>query len=156
MSKSELLGKMKGLLGGRAAEEIVLGEISTGASNDLEKVMQLAKNIVTVYGMSDKLPNHSLVNRSGPNFLSNGISVERRSEHVEKVVDEEVAAIINQCYTEAKELLLSKRELLEKLAKALLEKEVLNYTEIKQLLVHKIKNEEKSYTDVTDTVLPER
>ena len=153
LSKSELLGKMKGLLGGRAAEEVVLGEISTGASNDLEKVMQLAKNIVTVYGMSDRLPNHSLVNRSGPNFLSNGAALERRSEHVEKLIDEEVSAIISQCYKEAKKLLLSKREQLEKLAKALLEKEVLNYSEIKQILGQKVIGSETKHANVTDKVL---
>ena len=144
---------MKGLLGGRAAEEVVLGEISTGASNDLEKVMQLAKNIVTVYGMSDRLPNHSLVNRSGPNFLSNGAALERRSEHVEKLIDEEVSAIISQCYKEAKKLLLSKREQLEKLAKALLEKEVLNYSEIKQILGQKVIGSETKHANVTDKVL---
>lgn len=145
MSKSELFGKMKGLLGGRAAEEIVFGEVSTGASNDLEKVMQLAKNIVTVYGMSEKLPNHSLVSRSGPNFLSDRVTLERRSEHVEKLIDEEVAAIIRQCYGDAKELLLERRDQLEKLATALLEKEVLNYSEIKHLLGQKNKDEKSNY-----------
>lgn len=148
MTKTELFGKIKGLLGGRAAEEIVFGEVSTGASNDLEKVMQLAKNVVTVYGMSDKLPNHSLVNRTGPNFLSGGVSLERRSEHIEKVIDEEVAKIIRQCYSEAKELLLEKRTQLEKLSGALLEKEVLNYNEIKQLLGHKLKNTNTSFENV--------
>lgn len=153
MTKTELFGKMKGLLGGRAAEEIVFGEVSTGASNDLEKVMQLAKNVVTVYGMSDKLPNHSLVNRTGPNFLSGSVSLERRSEHIEKVIDEEVAKIIRQCYSEAKELLLEKRTQLEKLAGALLEKEVLNYNEIKQLLGHKLKNTNTSFKNVDDKIL---
>jgi cell division protease FtsH len=142
MSKSELSGKMKGLLGGRAAEEIIFGEVSTGASNDLEKVMQLAKNMVTVYGMSDKLPNLSLVNRTGMNFLSNGSALERRSEHIEKLIDEEVSTIINQCYMDAKELLFQKREQLEKLANTLLEKEVLSYDEMKQLLGEKVRRNE--------------
>ncbi len=138
MSKSELMGKMKGLLGGRAAEEVMFGEVSTGASNDLERVMQLARNMVTVYGMSNKLPNLSLVNRSGQNFLGNGMQLERRSEHMEKVIDEEVSAIITQCYEDAKALLSEKKVLLQKLANRLLEKEVINAEEIRQILGEKI------------------
>ncbi len=134
MSKAELLGKIKGLLGGRAAEEIVIGEISTGASNDLEKVTQLAKNMVTVYGMSDKLPNISLVNNSSPGFLGNLQGIERRSEYLEKIIDEEVKEIINSCYDDAKKLLNDKKEYLEKMAKILLEKEVIEHKEIEKIL----------------------
>jgi len=134
LSRSELLGKIKGLLGGRAAEEIVLGEVSTGASNDLERVAQLAKSMVTVYGMSGKLPNLSLVNRSAPNFLGMGPGLERRSEHVEQLIDGEVLSIITQCYEETKALLREKQPLLERMASLLLEKEVLGREEIKELL----------------------
>jgi len=137
MSKSELLGKIKGLLGGRAAEEIVFGEISTGASNDLEKVAQLARNMITVYGMSEKLPNISLVTQSGPGFLGGGPGLERRSEYVEKMIDEEVTAIVDQCYRDAKELLKEKRDKLEKMAQILLEKEVIDYKEIREILGEK-------------------
>jgi cell division protease FtsH len=134
MSKSELLGKIKGLLGGRAAEEIVIGEVSTGASNDLEKVAQLAKNMVTVYGMSEKLPNISLVNHSSPGFLGGQQGLERRSEYLEKIIDEEVKEIINSCYEDAKELLREKKEYLEKMASVLLEKEVISHDEIEGIL----------------------
>ncbi|HXH18658.1 MAG TPA: ATP-dependent zinc metalloprotease FtsH [Chitinophagales bacterium] len=134
MSKSELLGKIKGLLGGRAAEEIIFGDISTGAANDLEKVAQLARSMVTVYGMSEKLPNLSLVNRSGPRFLGEAIGVDRRSESMEQLIDEEVTTIIRQCYAEAKDLLLEKQELLEKMAQHLLVEEVLDYKEIQEIL----------------------
>jgi cell division protease FtsH len=134
MSESELKGKIKGLLGGRAAEEIIFGEVSTGASNDLERVTQLAKNMVTVYGMSVKLPNLSLVNRSAPNLLGQSIGLERRSEYMEQLIDEEVSRIIRQCYEETKDLLLEKRDLLEKMAEILLAKEVIGYEEIKQIL----------------------
>ncbi len=137
MSKSELLGKIRGLLGGRAAEEIVFGEISTGASNDLEKVSQLARNMITVYGMSEKLPNISLVSQSGPGFLGGGPGLERRSEYVEKMIDEEVAAIVRQCYDDAKKLLQEKRDKLETMAKILLEKEVIDYKEIREILGEK-------------------
>ncbi len=137
MSKSELLGKIRGLLGGRAAEEIVFGEISTGASNDLEKVSQLARNMITVYGMSEKLPNISLVSQSGPGFLGGAPGLERRSEYVEKMIDEEVAGIVSQCYDDAKKLLQEKRDKLETMAKILLEKEVIDYKEIREILGEK-------------------
>ncbi len=143
MSKSELLGKIRGLLGGRAAEEIVFGEISTGASNDLEKATQLAKNMITVYGMSEKLPNISLVTHGGPGFLGEGPGLERRSEYVERLIDEEVTQIINTCYRDAKDLLVEKKEKLEKMASVLLEKEVIDYQEIRELLGEKETYKEK-------------
>ncbi len=134
MSKSELLGKIKGLLGGRAAEEIVFGEISTGASNDLEKVASIARNMIVVYGMSEKLPNLSLVQSSNPNFLGGGPSAERRSEKIEQMIDDEVMKIIADCYEETKKLLREKHDLLDKMAGALLEKEVLDYHDIREIL----------------------
>lgn len=134
MTKNELLGKIKGLLGGRAAEEIVFGEVSTGASNDLERVTQLARNMIVVYGMSERLPNLSLVNKSNPGFLGQAAGLERRSEYVEKTIDEEVSAIISQCYQEVKKLLSDKRHLLDQMAAALLQKEVLDKEEIKNIL----------------------
>lgn len=134
MSKSELLGKIKGLLGGRAAEELIFKEVSTGASNDLERVAQLARNMIVVYGMSEKLPNISLVNKSNPGFLGQASGLERRSEHVEMQIDQEVSQIINQCYEEAKKLLSEKHDLLDKMANILLEQEVINHEEIKQIL----------------------
>lgn len=139
MRKSELLGKIKGLLGGRAAEELVFGEISSGASNDLEKVAQIARAMVTVYGMSKRLPNLSLVQNGTPGFLGQGPAMERRSEKIEELIDEEVMQIIQRCYQEALVLLQEKRDLLEKMAKRLLEKEVLDYQEIRELLGEKPK-----------------
>ncbi len=134
MSKTELLGKIKGLLGGRAAEEIVFGDVSTGASNDLEKVAQLVKNMIAVYGMSDKLPNISLVNNSNPGFLGNAQSLEYRSEYMKKIIDDETAKIIAQCYNDAKNILKEKKDKLEKMASVLLEKEVIEQKEIVEIL----------------------
>jgi len=139
MSKSELLGKIKGLLGGRAAEELIFKEVSTGASNDLERVAQLARNMIVVYGMSEKLPNISLVNKSNPGFLGQASGLERRSEHVEMQIDMEVSQIINQCYEDAKKLLSEKHDLLDKMANILLEQEVINHEEIKQILGKNLK-----------------
>lgn len=109
-----MLGKIKGLLGGRAAEELIFKEVSTGASNDLERIAQLARNMIVVYGMSEKLPNISLVNKSNPGFLGQASGLERRSEHVEMQIDMEVSQIINQCYEDAKKLLSEKHDLLDK------------------------------------------
>ncbi|MEZ4764848.1 MAG: hypothetical protein R3C26_17230 [Calditrichia bacterium] len=134
MTKSELLGKIKGLLGGRAAEEIIFGEISTGASNDLERVAQIARNMVVVYGMSDRLPNLSLVQNNGPNFLGQGANLSRRSEEIERMIDQEVLEMINECYEQTNTLLIEKRELLDAMSHALLEKEVLGYHEIREIL----------------------
>ena len=139
MTESELKGKIKGLLGGRAAEEIIFGEVSTGASNDLERATQLARNMIVVYGMSEKLPNISLVNQSATGFLGYGPEIERRSEYIEQMIDEEITEIINSCYKEAKEVLCEKRELLDKMATILLEKEVINYDEIREILGDKQK-----------------
>jgi len=134
MSRTELLGKIKGLLGGRAAEELVFGEVSTGAANDLEKVARIARNMVVVYGMSESLPNLSLTRSGGPEFLSEGPVEEKRSERLEQMIDEEVLKIISTCYEEAKELLQEKKELLDRMAGALLEKEVLDFNEIRAML----------------------
>ncbi|MBP8960226.1 MAG: ATP-dependent zinc metalloprotease FtsH [Bacteroidales bacterium] len=134
LTKSEIIGKIKGLLGGRAAEEIIFNEVSTGASNDLERVAQLVKNMIVVYGMSEKLPNYSLVNRSTPGYLGQSAGLERRSEHLEKMIDEEIKEIIDKCYRETKQMLTEKRELLNKMADALLKKEVLDKEEIQNIL----------------------
>ena len=142
MTESELRGKIKGLLGGRASEEITFGEISTGASNDLERATQLARSMIVVYGMSKKLPNISLVSKSESGFLGHAPGIERRSEYVEKIIDEETTELINSCYEEAKELLNEKKLLLEKMATLLLEKEVINYEEIKQILGNNYKTGE--------------
>ena len=134
MSRTELLGKIKGLLGGRAAEEVVFDEISTGASNDLEKVAQIAKDMITVYGMSRRVPNLSLVERNQESLLGKGPMTARRSEKVEQMIDEEVLEIIKTCYEQAKQLLKEKQDRLKKMAQTLLEKEVLNEEDIIALL----------------------
>ncbi len=139
MSKTELLGKIKGLLGGRAAEEIVFGDITTGASNDLERVSKLVRNMITVYGMSDKLPNMSLVQQSGYGFLGNDAYQEKRSEKLEQLIDDEVQKIIDECYKDTKNILAEKREYLDKMSKILLEKEVISRDEIRDILGDKNK-----------------
>jgi cell division protease FtsH len=134
MSRSELLGKIKGLLGGRAAEEIVFGEVSTGASNDLEKIAKIARNMITVYGMSQQAPNISLVDHQQDLFLGQGPSTIAHSEKLEQMIDDETQKIIQTCYADAKQILTDKRDKLEKMARLLLEKEKMEEREIIAIL----------------------
>ncbi len=137
MSKNELLGKIKGLLGGRAAEQIVFGEISTGASNDLERATKIARSMIVVYGMSDRLPNISLVQNTAGQFLGEGPDVTPHSEKVEQMIDEEVLEIIDRCYKEDLELLEKNRDKLEAMAQRLLEKENIDARDVEEIMSKK-------------------
>jgi cell division protease FtsH len=134
MSRSELTGKIKGLLGGRAAEEIVFGEVSTGASNDLEKIAKIARNMITVYGMSEQAPNISLVDHQQDLFLGQGPGITQHSEKLEQMIDDETQEIIRNCYADAKQILTDKRDKLEKMAHVLLEKEKMDERDIMAIL----------------------
>jgi cell division protease FtsH len=134
MSRSELIGKIKGLLGGRAAEEIIFGEVSTGASNDLEKIAKIARNMITVCGMSQQAPNISLVDHQQDLFLGQGPGLMPHSEKLEQMIDDETQEIIRTCYEDAKQLLTVKRDNLEKMARVLLEKEKMDEHDITAIL----------------------
>ena len=134
MSRQELLGKIKGLLGGRAAEEIVFGEVSTGASNDLERATKIARNMIMVYGMSKRLPNISLVEEEGNRFMGQGPRVAERSEKIAEMIDQEVLEIIQECYDYAKDILTKKKDKLEEMAQTLLRKEVILEDDIRSIL----------------------
>ena len=134
MSRSELLGKIRGLLGGRAAEELVFGEASTGAANDLEKVADIVKNMLTVYGMSKHLPNLSLVEKGQNPFLGQGPTMQHRSEKLEELIDSETQEIIAACYQDARQVLADHRKALETMARLLLEKEKIEAHDIQNIL----------------------
>lgn len=134
MTRSELEGKIKGLLGGRAAEEIIFGEISTGAANDLERATHIATEMVTIYGMSEKLPNISLKKAHQNDMLGLDSPLNKRSEQLEKEVDNEVMSIISSCYKEAMDLIKARKDQLTQLAEELLEKEVLQEEDVKKIL----------------------
>jgi len=142
MSREELLGKIKGLLGGRAAEQLVFGEISTGASNDLERVSKIARSMIVVYGMSKRLPNLSLVEGTQGQFLGQGPTVTPHSQKIEEMIDEEVLEIIDQCYKDVLELLTEKRDKLDQMAQRLLEKENIDADDVKEILGEKPKEKE--------------
>ncbi len=135
MSRTEMLKHMIQALGGRAAEELVIGDVTTGAANDLEKVSQIARAMVTEYGMSEALGPLTYGKKHGPVFLARDLSEERNySEDVAKRIDAEVRRIIEECYSRAKEIISERRETLDKLVEALLEQETLNRDEVEAII----------------------
>jgi cell division protease FtsH len=134
-TKADILDKITVFLSGRASEELALGEISTGARNDLENATKLARNMVCVFGMSEKLGNVSLDKHSGPVFLGRDLVTEKHySEKTSESIDKEIKTIIDQCYHISRELLQNNREKLYLLANTLLEQETLEGDNIRKLL----------------------
>ena len=128
VSEQELIDDVTALLGGRVAEEIVFNEITTGASNDLQRVTQIVRAMVCEYGMSDKIGTLVLGRRNHNPFLGRDyINDERNySEDVAKLIDDEVRNIVDSCHARAQDILTTKRDVLDKLVQALLEHETLN------------------------------
>ncbi|MBO0602872.1 ATP-dependent zinc metalloprotease FtsH [Sporosarcina sp. E16_3] len=137
MTKPELLDKIAGLLGGRVAEEIVLGEVSTGAHNDFQRATGLARSMVTEYGMSDKLGPMQFGQAQGQVFLGRDFNSEQNySEAIAYEIDQEMQRIIKEQYARTKEILSGKRELLDLIATTLLEVETLDAEQINHLKDH--------------------
>jgi len=135
MTKTELLNRLKVLLGGRVAEEIIFSEISTGAQNDLERATAIARSMVAEYGMSEKLGPLSYGRERRPFFLGMEFpGSEAYSEQVAAEIDAEVRHIVESAYDDVKHLLSEKRDKLEILARLLLEKEVVEGEELQKLL----------------------
>jgi cell division protease FtsH len=135
MTKTELLDRLAVLLGGRVAEEIVFGEISTGAHNDLQRASDIASSMVKEYGMSEKLGYVTFEKEKKPLFLpSSLVSSREYSEDTAKQIDEEVKKIIDEAHHKVKEILTAKRDKLEELAHLLLEKEVVEEEDLKKVL----------------------
>jgi len=132
MTTEELNDKICALLGGRIAEEIIFGRISTGAQNDLERITNMAFAMVAEYGMSDELGYLSLKDSKNPDN-SYGFN-KKYSEHTAEQIDEAVSKIIKQNYERTKALLTEHKDKLEKMAKTLLDKEVLDHNDLKELL----------------------
>jgi cell division protease FtsH len=134
MSRDELLGRIRTLLGGRAAEETVFGEISTGASDDLEKASRIARDMLTIYGMSKRLPNLSLASNVQGGFLGQGPQSAPHSGEIEQQIGEEQLEILAESYAEAKRILADKRDRLEALAERLLAQEKLESSDLLEIL----------------------
>jgi cell division protease FtsH len=139
MTKSELEDRMVVMLGGRVAEEVHFGEISTGAQNDLYRATDIARSMVREYGMSEKLGPMTFERERRPLFLDMMMPPASKdySEATAQEIDHEVSNLVNQAYTRAKEILKAKGDTLEKVAKVLLDKEVLEGEELRRLLNEK-------------------
>jgi cell division protease FtsH len=134
LSREELLDRIRVLLAGRAAEDVVFGMVSTGASDDLEKASDIVREMFTVYGMSEKAPNLSLVGHRGASYLMSGFDQAPHSDELTRALDEEIVALLARCYEDAKGLLVRERPRLESLAKRLLETEELDRATVLSLL----------------------
>src|SRR5690242_17937020 len=126
-SKSEFEDKLAGMLGGHVAEQIIFGDTTTGASNDIEKATDLARRMVTEFGMSDKLGPLSFGKRDELVFLGREIGEQRNySDEIAKQIDEEVRAIIDHAYERAMEVLVTHRDKLTALAEKLVAEETVD------------------------------
>ncbi|HBB31943.1 MAG TPA: cell division protein FtsH [Cyanobacteria bacterium UBA9273] len=136
-SRSYLQNQMAVALGGRVAEEIIFGdeEVTTGASNDLQQVARVARQMVTRYGMSDRLGPVALGRQNGNMFLGREIASDRDfSDTTAATIDEEVRTFVDQAYQRAKEVLMANKLILDKLAAMLIEKETVDAEELQELL----------------------
>jgi len=137
MTREELENKMAVLLGGRAAELIVFGHLSTGAADDLARVTDIARSMVTRYGMSERL-GHVALEKDGrsflsPNPLADGARERSYSDETAAAIDDEVRAIVDRVFDETLSMLQERRDILERTARRLLEKETLDEAELQQL-----------------------
>lgn len=143
LTKSQLLDRLTMTLGGRVAEELVYGKesITTGASNDLEKVTALARKMVTVYGMSEKMGHMAYGKSEEHVFMGRDFGHTRDfSEEIAADIDKEVKKIVDDCYADATRLLQENKDMLEYISKKLLEEETLDEKEF-VVLMDKIKND---------------
>jgi cell division protease FtsH len=144
ISRAQILARIMGALGGRAAEEVIFGdsEVTTGAGNDLQQVTNMARQMVTRFGMSDLGPL-SLEGSQGEVFL--GRDWLNRSEYSEDVasrIDAQVRSIVEHCYNEARRIMLENRSVIDRLVDLLIEKETIDGDEFRQIV--------SEYTTVPD------
>ncbi|UPO76696.1 MULTISPECIES: ATP-dependent zinc metalloprotease FtsH [Arthrobacter] len=134
ITRNELLDQLAYAMGGRVAEEIVFHDPSTGASNDIEKATSTARKMVTQYGMSERIGSVKLGSGGGEPFLGRDMGQERNySDQVAYVVDEEVRRLLDNAHDEAYQILTENRDVLDRLALELLERETLNQAEIAEI-----------------------
>jgi cell division protease FtsH len=135
MSRGQLMAQLAMMLGGRAAERVTFDEITTGASNDLERVTQTAKQMVTRYGMSDKLGPMALGHSNGQVFMGRDFNAQPDySDEIAFQIDKEIRRIVDESYDTAEDLLVRNRALVEKLAKDLIEYETVDAEHLKRLV----------------------
>lgn len=136
MSRAELIDKIKGLMGGRAAEDVVFGEVTTGAENDLEHATALARQMVCMYGMGKSVGLVHCAQHMSPFLTAAGDGALQRdcSEQTARDIDEEVKTILDSAYAEAKQILQEHRATLDSVAEELLKRETLDAQTFKNLI----------------------
>ena len=141
-TRAELGENMAMTLGGRAAEEIVFSEITTGASNDLEKVTQTAKQMVMRYGMSERLGPRVFGHDRGQPFLGREMGAEPDySDEIAREIDDEIRRVVEEAHQSAKDILTERREELDRISKILLERETIDAKQFEALLAGKAEEE---------------
>jgi len=151
-TKQALLDRITTLLGGRVAEEIVFGEVGTGAHDDLKRATEIARAMVTEYGMSEKLGPLTFGRRHGNPFLGRDLMEDRNySEQIAYEIDQEVRRIIEECYQRAKQILLQHRGKMDRIVQALLERENLTREEFLALLHEGEEGQPAAATEPTPT-----
>lgn len=148
--KNFLYNNLAILMGGRCAEEICLGEMTTGAGNDIERATEMARKMVCEWGMSEKMGPLTYGSKEEQVFLGRDFSAQKNfSDQTAKLIDQEVKTLVMSGYTRATELLTKNRDMLENLAQALLERETLNAVEVKNIIAG------ESISDNEDSGTPE-
>ena len=150
-TKKELLERIIGLLGGRVAEEIVFGEVTTGAHNDFQQATKIARAMVTEYGMSSLGPLQLETQDEGSVFLGRDYNKSRNfSSQVAYEIDQEMRKIIDECYDKATKIIKENRDLLDLIANALLENETIAKEQIDYLVEHKCMPDEDNEKDLSE------
>jgi cell division protease FtsH len=136
MTKAQLLDRVCVMMGGRAAEEVALGDVSTGAHNDLERASETVRQMACHYGMSDVLGPVTFGRRSDGRFLGGvGFAEERNfSEETARLIDAEVRRVLEEQYARAREILVRRRAAMQAIADRLLEVETLDRPELGELV----------------------
>jgi cell division protease FtsH len=144
MSKKELINRISVLLGGRVAEEIHFEDITTGAQNDLERATQIARQMVTEFGMSDRLGPVTLGRKQHEVFLGRDIMEDRNySDEVAYAIDQEVRRIVDDCYDTVRALLVEHADSHRRITKVLLEEEVIEGSRLDELLQKGLEEEQQ-------------
>jgi cell division protease FtsH len=129
----ELIGEIDVLLGGRAAEELVFNKLSTGASNDIERATNIVKNMITIYGMSDRFKNVTLTVQQN-SYLQGGGSTKDYSETTQQYIDDEISKILAERYENATNIISRHMDLLETLTEKLMHEEILSSQEFLEIV----------------------
>ncbi len=154
-TKRELMARMTVLLGGRVAEDMIFGDVTTGAQNDLQRISDIAHKMVCQFGMSEKLGPLTFGLNENQIFLGRDIYKDKEySEEIAFEIDKEIRKIVDACYNRAKEIQEKNEDVLESLAKALLEREVLTSNEVKQIISEVEENRGKPAAPPEETELP--